>query len=76
MFTIIIRDTQFNISAIELDNLLKTSYYHTYTTNSNGSQRQIHLKGIDSFSIVAPHCTDKVLELVQQYCHPLVRVGY
>lgn len=67
MHTIIIRDTQFNVSTIELENLIKRSYFDTYTTRSNGSQRQIDVSGIDSFTIVTPHCTDTALELVKQF---------
>ena len=67
MHVVIIRGTQFPMSTNELDNLLKTSYYDTFTTHSNGSQRQINVQGIDNFSIVTPHCLDTAMDLVQKY---------
>ena len=75
MHTVIIRDTQFNVSTVELERLLQTSYYNRFKTHSNGSQRQIDIKGIDTFSIVTPHCLDMAMELVKQYCHPFLKAG-
>jgi len=75
MKAVIIRDTQFNVSTAELEQLLKTSYYTEFKTHSNGSQRQIDIKGIDTFSIVTPYCLDTVMELVKQYCHSFLKAG-
>jgi len=67
MHTVIIKGTQFNVSTLELEQLLKTSYYDSYTSHTNGSQRQFNLKGIDMFTVVSAYALDTAGELIDQF---------